>query len=276
SDACHAVTRTAGTAHLNTPSTIDYDAPGGAGMSYDELRPLSDFNRTLFDAAVRAIQLRPGMKVLDVGCGSGRFSSLFAQRGAVVTGLDRSSAMLAAARAAAKGRDLALHYIQADANAGLPQDHFDAVTFFLSIQYLSLTPAFFSSLRASLAPSGTVAVVTLAHRHFIENEVLTRYFPSIPRIDLARFPSIPRLARLFHDHRFTDVSDREVVEEIASSGEALIKRVEGKYVSTLHLLDEAEFEQGVAAMRKELLGQEEIRRTIRATVVSARAAGNGA
>ncbi|MDQ6766393.1 MAG: 2-amino-4-hydroxy-6-hydroxymethyldihydropteridine diphosphokinase [Candidatus Eremiobacteraeota bacterium] len=275
-DARDAVTRIAGTAHPDTPGTIDYDAPGGAGMHYDELRPLSDFNRALFDAAAHAIVLRPGMKVLDVGCGSGRYSSLFAQRGAVVTGLDRSSTMLAAARAGAKGRDLSLHYIQADANAGLPQDHFDAVTFFLSIQYLTLTPAFFASLRAALAPSGAVAVITLAHRHFIEHEVLTRYFPSIPRIDLARFPSIPRLARLFHDHGFIDVSQREVVQEIGSSGEALIKRVEGKYVSTLHLLDQAEFEQGVAAMRKELSGQGEIRRTIRATVVSAHATVTGA
>ena len=42
-----------------------------------------------------------GQRVLDVGCGSGRYAVEFARRGAEVTGLDMAPAMLAMARQAA-------------------------------------------------------------------------------------------------------------------------------------------------------------------------------
>jgi ubiquinone/menaquinone biosynthesis C-methylase UbiE len=261
-----------GTATRSMPPTLDYDAPGGAGSSYDELRPLSNFSQGLFSAVADAIALRPGMKILDVGCGTGRFSTLFAQRGAVVTGLDRSATMLTAARASVPaGLAEALHYVPADANHGLPKEEFDLVTFFMSIQYMSLKDAFFRSLREALASGGMVSIVTLPHRHFIENEFLTRYFPSIPRIDLARFPSIPELERLLREHGFGDISARDVIDESEGSGDELISKVERKYVSTLHLLESAEFERGLAAMRADIAGAKRVRRHMRATVVCARA-----
>jgi ubiquinone/menaquinone biosynthesis C-methylase UbiE len=265
------VTRIVGTARRERQATLDYDAPGGAGKGYDELRPLSDFSQRLFLETAGAIELRTGMNILDVGCGTGRFSILFAQRGAAVTGLDRSKTMLAAAQASAPAalHEL-LHYVHADANEGLPQGNFDAITFFMSIQYIALNEAFLESLHCALAPGGAVAIVTLPHRHFTENEVLTKYFPSIPRIDLARFPSIPELERMLRDHGFGDVNVREVVDENEGAGDELISRVERKYVSTLHLLDDAEFERGLAAMRSEISGMC-VRRTMRAAIVSARA-----
>ena len=180
------VVRVEGTAKRTMPPALDYDAPGGAGSSYDELRPLSSFSQKMFSAAADAIRLKPGMKILDVGCGTGRFSTLFAQRGAVVTGMDRSTTMLTAARASIPaGLSAIPHYIQADANHGLPKENFDAAVFFMSIQYISLSDVFFESLREALAPDGMVAVVTLPHRHFIENEFLTgtslRFRASISR-----------------------------------------------------------------------------------------------
>lgn len=51
------------------------------------------------------MDLPPGTRVLDVGCGVGRWSSLLAARGALVTGMDLSPTMIAEAnrRAAANG-----------------------------------------------------------------------------------------------------------------------------------------------------------------------------
>ena len=265
-------TRIEGTASRTMPEALNYDAPGGAGSRYDEVRPRSSFSQKLFSAAADAIQLRPSMKVLDVGCGTGRFSVLFAQRGAVVTGIDRSTTMLTAARASLPpGLRATLHYIQADANHGLPKDNFDAGVFFMSIQYISLSDAFFNALHEALAPNGIVAVVTLPHRHFIENEFLTRYFPSIPHIDLARFPSIPQLERLLREHGFGDVSTRDIIDVSESSGAALISNVERKFVSTLHLIEAAEFERGLAAMRADISGRAVVRRRMHAAVVCARA-----
>ncbi len=44
------------------------------------------------------LNIAPGTRVLDVGCGVGRWSTLLAERGAVVTGMDLSPTMIAEAR----------------------------------------------------------------------------------------------------------------------------------------------------------------------------------
>ena len=49
------------------------------------------------------LQVRPGTRVLDVGCGVGRWSRLLAARGADVTGMDLSPTMIAEARRRADG-----------------------------------------------------------------------------------------------------------------------------------------------------------------------------
>src|SRR6201996_666013 len=51
------------------------------------------------------LKVRPGTRVLDVGCGVGRWSRMLAARGAIVTGVDLSPTMIAQAqqRAAAEG-----------------------------------------------------------------------------------------------------------------------------------------------------------------------------
>src|SRR5215470_5258763 len=61
------------------------------------------------------LDLAPGTRVLDVGCGIGRWSRMLAARGAEVTGVDLSPTMIAQAqqRAAAEGvTDLCRFHVQ--------------------------------------------------------------------------------------------------------------------------------------------------------------------
>lgn len=56
-----------------------------------------------------------GKRVLDVGCGEGYFSRLFAEAGASVVGIDLSDALIAAAREEEGRRPLGVRYLVADA-----------------------------------------------------------------------------------------------------------------------------------------------------------------
>lgn len=58
-----------------------------------------------------AVRCGPGLKILDVACGSGMLSAMAESRGASATGIDFSPAMIAAA----KGRFPSLSFIEADA-----------------------------------------------------------------------------------------------------------------------------------------------------------------
>jgi SAM-dependent methyltransferase len=66
------------------------------------------------DALARAARLGP---VVDVACGEGRHAQALAERGIPVVGVDLRATALAALRARARERDLAIHAVRADLEA---------------------------------------------------------------------------------------------------------------------------------------------------------------
>jgi len=77
------------------------------------------------DFLVDALELRPGMRVLDAGCGPGRHSLELGRRGINVVGVDTSPDFLALARAEAG--DLPVEFHEADVRELAYTDAFDAV-----------------------------------------------------------------------------------------------------------------------------------------------------
>jgi SAM-dependent methyltransferase len=74
---------------------------------------------------VDALALRPGMRVLDAGCGPGRHALELAGRGIAVVGIDTSPEFLALARAHAGSRPV--EFREADVRAITYHEEFDAV-----------------------------------------------------------------------------------------------------------------------------------------------------
>jgi len=69
-------------------------------------------------------------KILEIACGTGRFTAMLAERGADIVGLDISAAMLQQGRerAQAAGVDDQLEYLRGDAaRLPFPDNHFDTV-----------------------------------------------------------------------------------------------------------------------------------------------------
>lgn len=98
-----------------------------------------------------------GRSILDVGCGSGALSAALRDRGATVTGMDASAAMLDLARRRV-GADVALHL--ADLNDPLPFDDaaFDDVVASLVLHYLEDWAPALTQLRRVLRPGGRLLV----------------------------------------------------------------------------------------------------------------------
>jgi ubiquinone/menaquinone biosynthesis C-methylase UbiE len=97
------------------------------------------------EAVLEALGPVEGKDVLEIACGTGRFTVMLAERGANIVGLDISSAMMAQGRQKAKSAGVAglVEFMRGDAaRLPFPDDHFDAV-FAMRFFHLADTPAKF-------------------------------------------------------------------------------------------------------------------------------------
>src|SRR3954452_18608584 len=83
-----------------------------------------------YQQTLRHTGLKRGDRVLDLGCGTGVFLRMCADREAIVAGVDASAGLLALARTRGTGADLRLADLQALPYA---DDSFDLVTGFRSL-----------------------------------------------------------------------------------------------------------------------------------------------
>ena len=96
-------------------------------------------------AVLDALNPLDGRNVLEIACGTGRFTAMLAERGADIVGLDISSAMMAEGRKKARAAGVAdrIEFIRGDAaRLPFPDDHFDTV-FAMRFFHLADTPAKF-------------------------------------------------------------------------------------------------------------------------------------
>jgi SAM-dependent methyltransferase len=100
----------------------------------------------------------PCREVLDVGCGTGAFAARLAERAEHVDALDRSPAMVAAARERVPANVTCRLADVLDAD--LPAGHYDAVTSISALHHVPLDLVL-PRLAAALRPGGVLAAVAL-------------------------------------------------------------------------------------------------------------------
>jgi SAM-dependent methyltransferase len=110
-----------------------------------------------YEAVLSALDLAPGMELLDAGCGAGLALVLARERGATVAGVDAATGLLELARERLPDADLREGDLEA-----LPWDDeaFDVATAFNSVQYAADPVAALKEIRRTLRPGGRLGVVT--------------------------------------------------------------------------------------------------------------------
>jgi len=134
----------------------------GAAGAWDELRARV-YGRGFGTEALLAL-LPPSWKVADLGCGTGALTAALAPRVRKVVGVDRSAAMLQAARRRTEGlRNVELH--EADlARLPLPAASCDAALLVLVLAYQEDPGPALAEAHRILRPGGRLVVVDAA-RH---------------------------------------------------------------------------------------------------------------
>ena len=127
------------------------------------------------EALLRAAAVRPGDRILDIGCGTGSSTRELARRAASgsVLGVDLSTKMLQHARDVAEREGLTnIAFEQADAQVHpFPEGAFDVAVSSFGAMFFADPVAAFANIRRSLRPGGRLAVV--AWREVTDNEWIT-------------------------------------------------------------------------------------------------------
>lgn len=115
---------------------------------------------------VDALELEPGRRVLDVGCGPGRHALALARRGIEVLGIDLSEDFVALARNAAESEDLSARFEVGDVRELVVETGFDAVLCLCQGGFGLLgggdEPRAFERIAAAVGPGGRLALTAFS------------------------------------------------------------------------------------------------------------------
>jgi SAM-dependent methyltransferase len=107
-------------------------------------------------AALDALDVGHGTRLLDIGCGAGRALRLAADRGADASGLDAAPGLLDYARRRVPGATIVQGELQ---SLPFPDDTFDAVTGFNSFQYAADPIEALREAKRVTAPGGRIVAL---------------------------------------------------------------------------------------------------------------------
>jgi 2-polyprenyl-6-hydroxyphenyl methylase/3-demethylubiquinone-9 3-methyltransferase len=132
---------------------------------------------------VTAVDIRPGMTVLDVAAGNGNFAIVAARRGAAVIASDLTPRMVELGRMRSDAEGLAIEWREADAEE-LPfdTDRFDVVASVFGAMFAPQPERVAAELFRVAKPGGCVAMANYAPVGFLEQfaERIARYAPPPP------------------------------------------------------------------------------------------------
>lgn len=182
-------------------------------------------------------------KVLDLGCGTGRFSiNIQIMTGAKVTGIDNSLKML---EFAGKKYNKVTWLLDDLDNLKFQDCGTDLILLVFVIHHLKNLESLLRKLKKILNSNGSLIIVTSSHEHIINwpKSLCLNQFPRFIDLDLARFPDIKDLRDLLENIGFK-VNIENFNDETIYKKEEYITMVQKKYLSTFSLLSKEEFEIG--------------------------------
>jgi len=187
--------------------------------------------------------------ILDLGCGTGRFSEALASHfDAVVVGIDPSVKMLERARAKRHGRGVEYQLGAAEA-VPLPARSADAIFISMSFHHFADRALAARECRRILRDGGVVCVRT-GTRERIGSYPYVRFFPSTPRKLVEVLPSRAEVSEPFIAEGFRLAASELIVQTIAPSWSAYADKLAAGGDSVLAKLTPQEFETGLAALRR--------------------------
>jgi ubiquinone/menaquinone biosynthesis C-methylase UbiE len=186
--------------------------------------------------------------ILDLGCGTGRFSEALAIHfEADVIGIDPSSKMLEQARR--KQRHPRVHYELGSGEAIPLADHSVDLIFMSMVFHHFNDPAHAARECHRVLRDGGIAFLRAGTRERIESYPYVSFFPESRSILHECLTTTSHLREVFESAGFSIVTSDLVAQEIAPNYAAYAEKLSAGADSVLARLNPGDFEAGLEAMR---------------------------
>lgn len=227
---------------------MDYDRTD-IHLRYDAARQLPDETLRLWLDRV-ASHMPPGAvhTIVDLGCGTGRFSgALAAHFGARVLGIEPSQKMLDTARAALAGRPVALCRGYAE---DLPLGDHVADLVFLSMVYHHLRDKTMAcrEFRRVLKQGGGLCIRT-STVELLDSYLWMPFFPAAREIERERLPSAAALIATLEGQGFRLAAQEVVQQRFAQNLHEYVEKIALRGISSLQAIPDDAFAQSLAHLR---------------------------
>jgi ubiquinone/menaquinone biosynthesis C-methylase UbiE len=219
----------------------DYDR---ISSTFDKGRSLSEENLQIWlELIAQYSQSLEGAELLDLGCGTGRFSLPIAQRLLFrVTGADSSYEMLNRGREK-DSKNLVKWDWQDAANLTYPNGSFDIVFMSQLLHNVDVPLMVLKQCNRVLREQGTI-LIRYGSLEQISKDVEHVFFPEILPIDEIRWPSVSMVESWLGMAGFINMYSTAVTQRKYKDGIAHLKAIATKSMSVLTLISDEAFERG--------------------------------
>ena len=215
-----------------------------AASRYDSARSLPAQTQTLWlDALKSSIPKQEIKKILDLGCGTGRFTAGLGRTfECAVIGLEPSSAML---NVAMSQRVPDVEWKQGHAeDIPLESQTIDLVFMSQVFHHLARPERALREINRVLTPAGYLAIRNGTREHNGELAWL-RFFPEALEIEDKRTPSKQELEKSVCGGSFELISQQTIYQLFAASYDEYFEKIGGRGLSALIVISEEAFQSGL-------------------------------
>jgi ubiquinone/menaquinone biosynthesis C-methylase UbiE len=215
-----------------------------------------DLGRTLTSDAIlaliqvlRAYAAPPVHLLVDLGCGTGRFTEALSEAfGAQVIGVEPAANMLAIA--ATKPHSRSVRFVQGRADhIPLRDGGVDLVFMSQVFHHLTDSPTALREIHRTLKPVGSLCIRQTT-RENLDSYFYQRFFPDARAVDERRLPSRAELLRLTRSSQYRLVAVETLRHEIASTNVDYVDKIALRTYSDLECIGDTSFHEGLDALRK--------------------------
>ncbi|MDX1687366.1 MAG: class I SAM-dependent methyltransferase [Candidatus Promineifilaceae bacterium] len=195
-------------------------------------------------------------RILEIGCGTGRWLDSLASRPGSVFGIDASMGMLRRARERDKGLQLVCGRAE---RLPLAEGRFDLLFVVNALHHFDERERFVRRAWELLRPGGALAIVGFdPHSH--RDWYIYQYFDGTYALDVARMPALATLRGWLGEAGFGDVEQREVARvDLQRRGREILDDpfLQKEGTSELALLSDEAYRAGLSRIRSAIAAAEQ-------------------